>query len=141
MFDGGHAGTGLSIAEGLATARDLRHSLERVAVVVGDAALLSGLSLEALNDIGHRQSQLLIVLNDNEMSISPSVGALSKYLSDIKLSSRVAAEQVGLRPGHRADPGHRAPRRSSCRAGCGNRSSRSCSRASCSRTWESPTSA
>jgi 1-deoxy-D-xylulose-5-phosphate synthase len=87
VFDGGHAGTGLSIAEGLATARDMRHSLERIAVVVGDAALLSGLSLEALNDIGHRQSQLLIVLNDNEMSISPSVGALSKYLSEIKLSS------------------------------------------------------
>ena len=86
VFDGGHAGTGLSIAEGLATARDLRHSLERIAVVVGDAALLSGLSLEALNDIGHRQSQLLIVLNDNEMSISPSVGAISKYLSEIKLS-------------------------------------------------------
>jgi 1-deoxy-D-xylulose-5-phosphate synthase len=87
VFDGGHAGTGLSIAEGLATARDMRHSLERVAVVVGDAALLSGLSLEALNDIGHRQSQLLIVLNDNEMSISRSVGALSKYLSEIKLST------------------------------------------------------
>jgi 1-deoxy-D-xylulose-5-phosphate synthase len=86
VFDGGHAGTGLSIAEGLATARDLRHSLERIAVVVGDAALLSGLSLEALNDIGHRQTQLLIVLNDNEMSISPSVGAISKYLSEIKLS-------------------------------------------------------
>jgi 1-deoxy-D-xylulose-5-phosphate synthase len=86
VFDGGHAGTGLSIAQGLATARDLRHSMERVAVVVGDAALLSGLSLEALNDIGHRQTQLLIVLNDNEMSISPSVGALSKYLSNIKLS-------------------------------------------------------
>ena len=86
VMDGGHAGTGLSIAEGLATARDIRHSLERIAVVVGDAALLSGLSLEALNDIGHRQSQLLIVLNDNEMSISPSVGALSQYLSEIKLS-------------------------------------------------------
>ncbi len=86
VMDGGHAGTGLSIAEGLATARDLRHSMERIAVVVGDAALLSGLSLEALNDIGHRQTQLLIVLNDNEMSISPSVGALSKYLSEIKLS-------------------------------------------------------
>ena len=86
VMDGGHAGTGLSIAQGLATARDIRHSLERIAVVVGDAALLSGLSLEALNDIGHRQTQLLIVLNDNEMSISPSVGALSKYLSEIKLS-------------------------------------------------------
>jgi 1-deoxy-D-xylulose-5-phosphate synthase len=87
VMDGGHAGTGLSIAEGLATARDLRHSMERVAVVVGDAALMSGLSLEALNDIGHRQTQLLIVLNDNEMSISPAVGAISKYLSEIKLST------------------------------------------------------
>jgi 1-deoxy-D-xylulose-5-phosphate synthase len=86
VFDGGHAGTGLSIAEGLATARDLRHGLERIAVVVGDAALMSGLSLEALNDIGHRRTQLLIVLNDNEMSISPTVGAFSKYLSQIKLS-------------------------------------------------------
>ena len=102
VFDGGHAGTGLSIAEGLATARDLRHSLERVAVVVGDAALLSGLSLEALNDIGHRQSQLLIVLNDNEMSISPSVGALSKYLSEIKLSTAWQQSKSRLRPDHRA---------------------------------------
>jgi 1-deoxy-D-xylulose-5-phosphate synthase len=86
VFDGGHAGTGLSIGQGLATARDLRHGLERVAVVVGDAALMSGLSLEALNDIGQRKTQLLIVLNDNEMSISPTVGAISKYLSQIKLS-------------------------------------------------------
>ncbi len=86
VFDGGHAGTGLSIAEGLAEARDLRHGLERIAVVVGDAALMSGLSLEALNDIGHRKTQLLIVVNDNEMSISPTVGAFSKYLSQIKLS-------------------------------------------------------
>ncbi len=87
VFDGGHAGTGLSIAAGLATARDARNGLERIAVVVGDAALMSGLSLEALNDIGHRQTQLLIVLNDNEMSISQSVGALSSYLSEIKLSN------------------------------------------------------
>jgi 1-deoxy-D-xylulose-5-phosphate synthase len=86
VFDGGHAGTGLSIAQGLATARDLRHGMERIAVVVGDAALMTGLSLEALNDIGHRRTQLLIVLNDNEMSISPSVGAMSRYLSEIKLS-------------------------------------------------------
>ena len=116
VMDGGHAGTGLSIAEGLATARDIRHSLERVAVVVGDAALLSGLSLEALNDIGHRQSQLLIVLNDNEMSISPSVGALSKYLSEIKLSIAVAAEQGRVRPRDRDDPGHRAAGCSRCRS-------------------------
>ena len=86
VFDGGHAGTGLSIAQGLAEARDLRHGLERIAVVVGDAALMSGISLEALNDIGHRQTQMLIVVNDNEMSISPTVGAFSTYLSQIKLS-------------------------------------------------------
>jgi 1-deoxy-D-xylulose-5-phosphate synthase len=86
VFDGGHAGTGLSIGEGLATARDLRRGNERIAVVVGDAAITSGLSLEALNDIGQRQTQLLIVLNDNEMSISPTVGGMSKYLSQIKLS-------------------------------------------------------
>ncbi len=86
VFDGGHAGTGLSIAEGLAIARDERGGQERIAVVVGDAALISGISLEALNDIGHRKTRLLIVLNDNEMSISPTVGALSQYLSRIKLS-------------------------------------------------------
>ena len=86
VFDGGHAGTGLSIGQGLATARDLRKGRERIAVVVGDAAITSGLSLEALKDIGQRRTQLLIVLNDNEMSISPTVGGLSKYLSQIKLS-------------------------------------------------------
>ncbi len=86
VFDGGHAGTGLSIAEGLAAARDIRGSGERIAVVVGDAALMAGLSLEALNDIGHRRTPMLIVLNDNEMSISATVGAFSTYLSKIKLS-------------------------------------------------------
>ncbi|HYN70260.1 MAG TPA: 1-deoxy-D-xylulose-5-phosphate synthase [Candidatus Eisenbacteria bacterium] len=86
VFDGGHAGTGLSIASGFATARDIRHGLERVAVVVGDAALMTGLSLEALNDIGQRGTRMLIVLNDNEMSISPTVGAFSNYLSQIKLT-------------------------------------------------------
>jgi 1-deoxy-D-xylulose-5-phosphate synthase len=86
VFDGGHAGTGLSIAEGLAAARDIRGSSERIAVVVGDAALMTGLSLEALNDIGHSRTPMLIVLNDNEMSISATVGAFSTYLSKIKLS-------------------------------------------------------
>ncbi|MGH2476481.1 MAG: 1-deoxy-D-xylulose-5-phosphate synthase [Candidatus Limnocylindrales bacterium] len=102
VFDGGHAGTGLSIAEGLAEARDLRHGMERIAVVVGDAALMSGLSLEALNDIGHRRTQMLIVVNDNEMSISPTVGAFSRYLSQIKLSgawrqSKTAYDRTVLR--------------------------------------------
>ena len=86
IMDGGHAGTGLSVAEGLALARDRRGGREHVAVVVGDAALMSGLSLEALNDIGQRRTRMVILLNDNEMSISPTVGAVSQYLSRIKLS-------------------------------------------------------
>jgi 1-deoxy-D-xylulose-5-phosphate synthase len=105
VFDGGHAGTGLSIGEGLALARDARGGSERVAVVVGDAAVFAGLSAEALNDIGHRRTRMLIVLNDNEMSISPSVGAMSSYLSRIKLSGtwrdskRVYDRLVGGVPG------------------------------------------
>jgi 1-deoxy-D-xylulose-5-phosphate synthase len=104
VFDGGHAGTGLSIAEGLALAREQRGTNEKIVVVVGDAALISGMALEALNDIGHRKTKLLIVLNDNEMSISPTVGALSQYLSRIKLSrtyrggKRVYQDVVGRLP-------------------------------------------
>src|SRR4051812_2141230 len=60
VFDGGHAGTGLSIAEGLALAREQHGSHEKIVVIVGDAALMSGMALEALNDIGHRKTQMLI---------------------------------------------------------------------------------
>ena len=63
---------------------------------------MSGLSLEALNDIGQRKTQMLIVVNDNEMSISPTVGAFSKYLSQIKLSSAWRQSKTRLRPHGRA---------------------------------------
>ena len=90
VFDGGHAGTGVSIGTGLAAARDLRASgdgrRQRIAVCVGDAALQSGLTLEALNHLGHTKHPILIVLNDNEMSISPSVGGLSTRLNKLRLS-------------------------------------------------------
>lgn len=91
VFDGGHAGTGVSIGIGLATARDLAPAhdprrRQRIAVVVGDAALQSGLTLEALNHLGHTHKRLLIVLNDNEMSISPSVGGLSTSLNKLRLT-------------------------------------------------------
>jgi 1-deoxy-D-xylulose-5-phosphate synthase len=91
VFDGGHAGTGVSVGMGLAAARDLRPAgdpgrRQRIAVVVGDAALQSGLTLEALNQLGHVHSRLLIVLNDNEMSISPSVGGLSTRLNKLRLT-------------------------------------------------------
>jgi 1-deoxy-D-xylulose-5-phosphate synthase len=91
VFDGGHAGTGVSIGVGLAAARDLKPSTDparrqRIAVCVGDAAMGSGLTLEALNHLGHVKHPLLIVLNDNEMSISPSVGGLSTRLNKLRLS-------------------------------------------------------
>ena len=91
VFDGGHAGTGVSIGIGLAAARDIKPAddparRQRIAVIVGDAALQSGLTLEALNYLGHARHPLLIVLNDNEMSISPSVGGLSTRLNKLRLS-------------------------------------------------------
>jgi 1-deoxy-D-xylulose-5-phosphate synthase len=91
VFDGGHAGTGVSIGIGLAAARDLLPAndparSQRIAVCVGDAALASGLTMEALNHVGHRRHPLLIVLNDNEMSISPSVGGLSTRLNKLRLT-------------------------------------------------------
>ena len=91
VFDGGHAGTGVSIAVGLAAARDMHPPpdparSQRIAVCVGDAALASGVAMEALNHLGHRKHPLLIVLNDNEMSISPSVGGLSTRLNKLRLS-------------------------------------------------------
>ena len=91
VFDGGHAGTGVSIGVGLAAARDVRPAADparrqRIAVCVGDAAIGSGLTMEALNHLGHTKHPLLIVLNDNEMSISPSVGGLSTRLNKMRLS-------------------------------------------------------
>ena len=91
VFDGGHAGTGVSIGIGLAAARDLKAGndpsrRQRIAVVVGDAALQTGLTLEALNHLGHARHRMLIVLNDNEMSISPSVGGLSTRLNKLRLT-------------------------------------------------------
>ena len=91
VFDGGHAGTGVSIGVGLAAARDLHPKADparrqRIAVCVGDAAIGSGLTMEALNHLGHVKHPLLIVLNDNEMSISPSVGGLSTRLNKMRLS-------------------------------------------------------
>jgi len=91
VFDGGHAGTGVSIGLGLAAARDLRPvrdpgRRQRIAVCVGDAAVQTGLTLEALNHLGATKHRLLIVLNDNEMSISRSVGGLSTRLNKLRLT-------------------------------------------------------
>ncbi|MDR3316279.1 MAG: 1-deoxy-D-xylulose-5-phosphate synthase [Coriobacteriales bacterium] len=84
--DAGHASDSLSIALGLALARDMDNSDERVVVLIGDAALSGGMAFEALNQIGNEGTDLTIVLNDNEMSISRNVGALSLYLAKARMS-------------------------------------------------------
>jgi 1-deoxy-D-xylulose-5-phosphate synthase len=81
VYNTGHASTALSAALGLAVARDKKNEHHKVIAVVGDGSLTGGVSWEALNQIGHHREPLIIVLNFNEMSISPSVGALSKYLT------------------------------------------------------------
>lgn len=91
----GHAGTAISQALGLAVARDLKGAKEKVVAVVGDGALTAGLAYEALNNAGHMKRDMLIVLNDNEMSISKNVGGISKYLNKVitnPLYNRVRAE-------------------------------------------------
>ncbi len=80
-FGTGHSGTAISAAVGMALAKDLRGSHEHIVAVVGDASLCSGLSFEALNDAGGHGRELVVILNDNEMSISRTVGALSAYLN------------------------------------------------------------
>src|SRR5262245_2984832 len=82
-FGAGHAGTALSAALGMATARDLRGENYKVIAVMGDGALTSGLPYEAMNNAGHSERDLILVLNDNGMSIAPNVGAINKYLGSI----------------------------------------------------------
>ena len=82
----GHASTAISAALGLARARDLRGGQEHVIAVVGDGAFTGGLCYEALNDAGHSQTRLMVILNDNQMSIAPNVGGLSNYLTRMRSS-------------------------------------------------------
>ena len=81
VYNTGHASTALSAAMGIAVARDKNKEDFHVIAVVGDGGLTGGIAWEALNQIGHLREKMIIVLNYNEMSISPNVGALSRYLS------------------------------------------------------------
>jgi 1-deoxy-D-xylulose-5-phosphate synthase len=83
-FGAGHAATAISAALGMAAARDIKGEKFKVAAVLGDGALSSGLAYEGLNNAGHSDRDIIVVLNDNEMSIAPNVGAMHKYLSSIQ---------------------------------------------------------
>ncbi|RIV22996.1 1-deoxy-D-xylulose-5-phosphate synthase [Alicyclobacillaceae bacterium I2511] len=83
-FGVGHASTSISAALGMAVARDLQGDHYDVVAVIGDGALTGGMSMEALNHAGDIGTDLLVILNDNEMSIAPNVGAMSKYLTRLR---------------------------------------------------------
>jgi len=87
-FGAGHASTSISAALGMAIARDLSGDNYHVIAVIGDGAIMGGMAFEALNQAGHLGSRLTVVLNDNGMSISPTVGALAKLLSKVRFDYR-----------------------------------------------------
>jgi len=80
-FDSGHSGTSISSALGMAEGRRIRGEEGKVIAVIGDGSMTAGLAFEGLNQTGHIDQDLVVILNDNEMSISPNVGALSSYLN------------------------------------------------------------
>jgi 1-deoxy-D-xylulose-5-phosphate synthase len=88
-FGAGHASTSISAALGMAMARDLRGENFKSVAVIGDGALTGGMALEAINHAGHLKTNLLVVLNDNNMSISPNVGAIPRYLNKIRVTPEV----------------------------------------------------
>ncbi|MBW2451845.1 MAG: 1-deoxy-D-xylulose-5-phosphate synthase [Deltaproteobacteria bacterium] len=80
-FDVGHSSTSISAALGMAAARDANRTDEKIVAIIGDGSLTAGLAFEALNQAGHLKKDMIVILNDNEMSISPNVGALSAFFS------------------------------------------------------------
>lgn len=84
VWEAGHSSTSLSAAMGMALARDLKGEDNKVIALIGDGALTGGMAFEALNHIGHERKNLMVILNDNEMSIAPNVGAMHNYLSKIR---------------------------------------------------------
>jgi 1-deoxy-D-xylulose-5-phosphate synthase len=88
QFGAGHAGTAMSAALGMATARDLKGESHKVVAVVGDGALTCGLSYEGMNNAGHSDRDIILLVNDNGMSISPNVGAISTTLGRIVADPR-----------------------------------------------------
>ncbi len=85
IFNTGHSSTSISAAQGLAIAKDQLQLGGKTIAIIGDGALTAGMAFEALNFTGHEKNDVVVILNDNEMSISPNVGALSMYLHRLRL--------------------------------------------------------
>lgn len=86
-FNTGHSSTSISIALGMARARDIKGENNKILAVIGDGALTGGMALEALNDVGSSNTNMIVILNDNEMSISKNVGGISMMLSKLRTKS------------------------------------------------------
>ena len=96
-FGAGHAGTSISAAAGMAVARDLKGEDFSVVAIIGDGAMTAGMALEAMNHAGHLHEDMIVVLNDNAMSISPNVGALSRNVNKLRVDPlyRTAKREIG----------------------------------------------
>jgi 1-deoxy-D-xylulose-5-phosphate synthase len=88
VWETGHSSTSLSAAMGMAIARDLKGTGEYILPIIGDGALTGGMALEALNHIGHEKTDMIVILNDNEMSIAPNVGALHNILGKLRTAGK-----------------------------------------------------
>lgn len=88
VWEAGHSSTSLSAAMGMAAARDIKGEHNYVIPVIGDGALTGGMALEALNHIGHQKTNMIVILNDNEMSIAPNVGALHAILGKLRTAGK-----------------------------------------------------
>ena len=108
-FTAGHASTAISAALGMARTRDVMGDDYHVVAVVGDGALTGGMCYEALNDAGQSGTRMIVILNENEMSISRNVGALSGYLTGLRQSRTYRAFKRGVRQGLERIPGVGAP--------------------------------
>jgi len=88
VWETGHSSTSLSAAMGMAIARDIKKTGEYIIPIIGDGALTGGMALEAMNHIGHEQKDIIVILNDNEMSIAPNVGALHSILGRLRTTGK-----------------------------------------------------
>lgn len=97
VFNTGHSSTSISVALGMARARDIQKQENEVIAVIGDGALTGGMALEALNDAGNGNTKLIVVLNDNEMSISKNVGGISNFLIKMRTKKFYCKSNNGIR--------------------------------------------
>ena len=95
-WETGHSSTSLSAAMGMAAARDIKKEKNYVVPIIGDGALTGGMALEALNHIGHEKTNMIVILNDNEMSIAPNVGALHGVLGRLRTAKEYSKAKEEL---------------------------------------------